>query len=77
LRVPLFYPPNVVYILVFPLYQKPNITAKQKFEYSAWSIKICKKLLILSFLSDTPIISIIKIDTKLKSQLFPGKGMTL
>ena len=39
-------------------------------------IEICKKLLIQSFLSDIPIISIMKIDTKSKIQLFPGKEMT-
>jgi len=48
----------------------------EKFEYSNRSIEICKKLLIQSFLSDIPIISIMKIDTKSKIQLFPGKEMT-
>jgi len=48
----------------------------EKFEYSNRSIEICKKLLIQSFVSDIPIISIMKIDTKSKIQLFPGKEMT-
>ena len=36
----------------------------------------CRRPVISSFLSDIPIISIMKIDAKSKIRLFPGKEMT-
>jgi len=47
-----------------------------KFDNSAQQTEICKKLLISSFLSDIPIISIMKVNTKLEIRLFSGKEMT-